>query len=186
MSTLIFLEASKIFVKNLIKYQKRYILKDYFSFDTYWQIDKSEVKDELIQFWVNNAVLKKEVAEKRVDEVVILCRNKEQRLIGVATVFKSPIEQLRNDAYVFRCFISEKHRAPALDTQLVIKSFDILQQYVDANPDDKAVGLLIVVQNKLIKQNWNKAIWPDVGMVYIGNLPNGDHMRICYFNGVKV
>lgn len=161
-------------------------MKNYFSFHSYWQKDKSEIKDELDQFWVNNNVLKKEKVEGRVKEVVVICRNNTGELIGVSTVFKSPVEQLRNEAYVFRCFIAEAHRAPALDTQLVLKTFQILEQSVVSGAEDKAIGLLMVVQNELIKNNWNKAIWPDTEMVYVGNLPNGDHLRIRYFKGVRV
>lgn len=161
-------------------------MEGFFSFHNYWRKDKTEIKADLSQFWISNEVLKASRVDNRVDETVIICRNKQGQLIGVSTVFKSLVEQLRNEAYVFRCFIAEAHRAPALDTQLVLKTFQILEQSVASGAKDKAIGLLMVVQNELIKNNWNKAIWPDTEMVYIGNLPNGDHLRIRYFKGVRV
>lgn len=161
-------------------------MDNHFSFHSYWQKDKSDIKDELVAFWLANDVLKKGRIEQRIEEVVMICRNKDSKLIGASTVFKSPIEQLRNEVYVFRCFIAQSHRAPALDTQLVLKTFNVLDASIDSERTDKAIGLLMVVQNELIKKNWNKAIWPDTEMIYIGELPNGDHLRIRYFSNVKV
>ncbi|HMQ01425.1 MAG TPA: hypothetical protein PKC24_16705, partial [Cyclobacteriaceae bacterium] len=81
-----------------------------------------------------------------------------------------------------RCFISSAYRAPALDTKLLVETKRYFERHNKAN----AVGLIMVIENEMIKQNWTKAVWPGADMVFAGNTSEGHHIRLSYFKKAKI
>ncbi|HNP18529.1 MAG TPA: hypothetical protein PKL31_08860 [Fulvivirga sp.] len=154
-----------------------------FEFVSIWNTDNKELKKQLFTFWLEHDLMLKEEAVKRVDQAVVIikCNGK---IVGVSTVFKTYFKKLAANVYAYRCFIEKAYRAPALSTRLTIETKRILATALSES--DKPVGLLAVIQNQKIKQYWNKAVWPDVDLVYIGNAANGDHFRISYFENSKI
>ncbi len=161
-------------------------MKEAFRFEYVWGEMDLTVLQALKAFWLDNHILSNEKLDQRAKEAVIVIFHESGKIAGVSTVFKSYFDQIKNNVYVFRCFIAPAFRVPALDTKLAMLTHESLEKKLNEEVDPRPVGLLMVVQNEEIKRNWSKAIWPDTNMVFIGTNPQGDHLRIRYFNEIKI
>ena len=150
-------------------------------FVTCWQTHDVSLREKIADLWLNKNILDKVTVRDRLDQAVYAILEGE-RVIGVSTVFLRDLPLLNNSFYVYRCYIDNNYRAPALDVKLFVKTRDFLEKECNGSP---VKGILAVVQNDDLKK-WNHAIWPDTGMMYIGDSPKGDPMRVYYFRGAKI
>lgn len=123
--------------------------------------------------------------QRRREEVVWLIMAGDQ-VAGISTAYKTFVSQLDHYFYAFRCLIVPEFRAAGLDTALVVKTRDFLESIYQQETDKQAKGMIMVIQNETVKQNWRKAVWPGAGMIYIGETTQGDHVRVTYFKGAKI
>ncbi|MEM6524010.1 MAG: hypothetical protein AAF693_09465 [Bacteroidota bacterium] len=156
---------------------------DDLTFHCVWNSNDLQVRHKIIEFWKQHEVLDETQALQRVDEAVYTIYDSEQRICGISTVNLIFHKVIESHVYLYRCFIAERNRAPALDALLLLKTRDYLEE--SAHIDRKAVGLVVVAQTLFLKR-WNKAVWPDTEMMYIGNTEVGDPVRIYYFKGSKI
>ncbi|MEO1053030.1 MAG: GNAT family N-acetyltransferase [Bacteroidota bacterium] len=156
-----------------------------FSFEDVWHNKSPALKREIIAFWEVEGVLTDEERMRRVDEVVFVARY-EGKVVGLSTVFRYYLEQLENHLYVYRCLISEDYRGPAVDTQLILHTRNMLELYEKTAQAPKCIGLLMVIQNEYIKKEWRWAVWAGTDMMYIGETSKGDHLRVYYFDGARI
>lgn len=157
-----------------------------YTFQTVRGAVSPEIASEVVGIWTNSAGLDFDEAKRRIQELVIIVRNDSQRIVGVSTASKTFLKQIQNYVYAYRCFILPEFRAPALDTQMIVKSKGFLEKVSLEDHYNKCVGIMVVVQNEVLKLHWRQAIWPGANMMYIGNAPNGDHIRISYFKGARI
>jgi len=145
-----------------------------------------EIGRKVIKLWTDSAKLSVPEAERRLKELVLLLTNKSGDIIGVSTAAKSYFSQIQNYVYAYRCFILPEYRAPALDTQMIVRTKNHLEQINIGEITNKCVGILVIVQNEVIKTHWKQAVWLGAEMIYIGNTPEGHHIRIGYFKGARI
>lgn len=125
-------------------------------------------------------------AKRRISELVYIIKHKSGRVVGASTAVKTYISQLNNYLFAYRSLILTEFRAPALDTQLIVRSKELLQAAARDEKEKNCVGIIVVVQNEWIKQEWRQAKWSGADMLYIGNSPEGHHLRVGYFKGAKI
>jgi hypothetical protein len=157
-----------------------------FSFHTIGGAAPAEMATEVMKIWTESAGLDQAEAERRLGELILVVKAESGQVIGISTAVKTYIQQIQNYVYVYRCFILPEFRAPALDTQMIVLSKKHLHQISKTETDKKSVGLMVIVQNELLKKNWRQAVWRGADMIYMGDTPTGDHMRIGYFNGARI
>lgn len=145
-----------------------------------------KIKEEVIQIWVNAAGLSLAEANRRLSEVILVARYGQTGIIGIATAVKTFVQQLQNNLYAYRCFVLPEFRVPGLETLMIVKAKEILAEKAGEDKERPCVGIVAIVQNELLKQHWNQAVWPGSGMLYIGNSPEGHHVRVGYFKGARI
>ncbi len=136
------------------------------------------------QLWLTYGALTDELQiAERINHVALLVRHQEAGIIGLSTVKPAKIKSYNDNLfYEFRCFISPDYRAPALDTKLLVET----KSYFEQHNTDNAVGMIMVIENEMIKKNWTKAVWPGPDMVFAGYTSKGDHIRISYFKKARI
>lgn len=157
-----------------------------FSFHTIAGALPPEVAGEVVKIWTEFAGLSPAEAQRRLSEVVLLAKTDSGKVVGIATAVKTFVQQIQNYTYVYRCLILPEFRAPALDTQMIVLSKNHLHQRSRGETDKRCVGIMVIVQNEVLKKNWRQAVWRGADMVYMGDTPKGDHMRIGYFKGARI
>ncbi|MEM7551196.1 MAG: hypothetical protein AAF363_16055 [Bacteroidota bacterium] len=156
-------------------------------FEAVWKSASEETREEVIRYWVNNRLIPQtDSPERRVQEVIYVLRNSSHEVVGVSTASKLYLNFIGHHFYSFRCHIHPDFRGPAVDTQLLIKSKELLESKHKEGKEPLCVGLVVIVQNEEINKKWNYAVWPGVDLTFIGSDEKGNHIRICYFEGIKI
>jgi hypothetical protein len=145
-----------------------------------------QIATDVAKLWMESARLSTAEAERRIKELVLIARDKSGNAIGVSTAVKTFFPQIHNYVYAYRCFIHPEFRAPALDTQMIVRTKNHLAEISRLETSNKCVGIMVIVQNEIIKAQWKQAVWLGADMIYVGNTPEGHHIRVGYFNGARI
>lgn len=146
----------------------------------------SEIGSEVIKLWTESAGLSAGIAAQRLKELALILKDKSGKIIGVSTAVKTYFPQIHNYVYAYRYFIHPEFRAPALDTQMIVRTKNHLQEVSKGETANKCVGIMVIVQNEIIKSQWTQAVWLDADMIYVGNTAEGHHIRVGYFKGARI
>ena len=151
-----------------------------------WREKTDRVREEIVDFWIAKGALRsREMALKRVDQVVLLVRY-QGTIAAVSTAFRKRHERVGHDFYNFRCFVEKGHRQSVLGMALLLSVRDYLNARFVSGEDTSAVGLQVEIENEKIKRLRNQGLWPKSGLMYMGKNERGDHVRICYFDGARI
>jgi hypothetical protein len=155
-----------------------------FDFVSVFGSENREIAEEVKNLWRENNILPETEMNERVKELAIIAKHFDGRLAGVTTVRKTQVPLL-NDNYFFefRCFIAPAFRQPALDTQLVVKTKQLLETVISV--DKPAIGLIMVVENPVLKR-WTKAVWAGADFYFAGFTTKGHHLRVSYFKNAMI
>jgi hypothetical protein len=156
-------------------------------FHCIWKKEAPDERNQTVALWKKYRVFPDEkIVETRAGEIAYLAKSETGEVIGVSTVRLEKVKLLNdNYFYEFRCFVSPDSRAPALDTKLVVKTKEFFEQNPDQS-DFPVIGLIMVVENELMKAQWTKAIWAGADIVFVGYSSQGHHIRVSYFKGARI
>jgi ribosomal protein S18 acetylase RimI-like enzyme len=124
---------------------------------------------------------------ERSGQVVLTVRH-EGKIVGLTSADFIRYHQLNDNLfYMFRMAVLPEFRVPGIESKLMVDSRDVLQNFAkDKPPANKAIGVLVFVENPKLKQNRNEAVWPASKLVYIGSDKQGRHIRVGYFKGATI
>lgn len=145
-----------------------------------------DMTSEVVEIWTKSAGIALTEAQRRIQELVMVVRNDSGKIVGLSTAVKTLFPQIQNHVYAYRCFILPQYRAPALDTQMIVRSKAVLEEVSLEDHHKRCVGIMVVVQNEILKRHWRQAVWPGADMIYVGDTPQGHHIRIGYFKGARI
>ena len=153
--------------------------------DVFGETDDVTATD-VLRFWAEEGVVPPQEAERRVHEVLLVARSAERsQVVGVCTAALHRIPQLGMDLWYYRVLVGGDDRDRNLSAALAIRGCDLLEQrYVDGR-DTCGSGIVAEVQNERAKRERPYPVWPQTGLVYIGNTPAGHHLRVRYFPGAR-
>lgn len=152
-------------------------------FENLWKKNDPVLQESVMKLWRNNFPnMPAHFLQERLDQLVFVVRDKHE-VIGVSTAYKAHVEHLRNHLYSFRCFLDPRYRIPGLTTKLIVSTRDWLESIyqTDGPETERCIGMITLVENERIMKHRNEAIWPGSKMVYIGNSPKGNQLRVYYF-----
>lgn len=155
-------------------------------FECIWNKEDSAYIDRVKAMWQRYEAIEGEgMIEKRSKQIVFVIKNQSDEVCGVSTARPVQAKFLNGHFfYEFRCFIAPPFRAPGLDTLLAVKTKSFLSGLEESGTKFK--GMLMIVENKELKNQRTKAIWPESEMVFAGYTPTGHHIRIGYFKGARI
>jgi hypothetical protein len=139
--------------------------------------------DDVIEMWIAEGVLPEPEARRRVDEMMLVAIDDQDRVAGVTTRYLRHHEQLRMDLWHIRAFTAEAHRKSAIATALAVRGREYLEQGFVSGRDTRAGGLIFEVESVLLKRLFPNAIWKPADVLYIGDNEKGAHVRVHYFAG---
>ena len=152
-----------------------------------WKQITPELEAELVQFWISNkAIADEKQAAQRTKQVACLVRSEQGTIVGVSTVHPRIVPRLRQPMYYYRNFIAADFRGQQLAVPFLLKTKEVLQAHNLALPKPLCLGVIIELENKSLAAHRNQAHWSDVGFTFIGYSPKGLHLRVWYFEGVRL
>ena len=149
-----------------------------------WGEDLPKLREKIINLWVNEGVLSKEEANKRVNEVI--CAASDDNLEVMAICSGSPIysEQLKEWFLYYRHFTSSKFRAQKLSIDLYYAAKEFFNNNRKVN-DVELKGLYIVYESELYNKYYTKLV-NDHGVILIGWTPNNNQIRVVFFDSAQI
>jgi len=145
------------------------------------------LKEEITAFWLHEGALgDRDATMQRVEQVIFIVRNEAGEIAGVCTVYEYYYKRLENYFYYYRTFIGAAYRKIQLAKILLRTTRDYLNRQFVSGENTRVIGMLLVVENEMLKKYRNEAVWKKTGFVYIGKNSRGDHMRIFYFEGARI
>jgi uncharacterized protein (DUF488 family) len=154
--------------------------------DNVWENKPESLQNEIIELWMSHGVLSQEQAAERIKQVFCVGRDQSGKIAGVGTVYPQFNKQLENSFYYYRSFVAPDHRSNQLATSLLNFTRENMNEAFVKGVNTRCIGMLVEVENEMLKNYWNQAVWPYTGFVYIGKNNRGDHVRINYFDGARI
>lgn len=155
-------------------------------FENVWQKNLAGVGEEVEQIWRRHGGPIGANAQERLRQLVFVLRAGDGAIVGVSTAFKVYVKQLRNYFFAIRLLLVPEYRIPGLTSKTLLATRDFLESIHLQEGVDPAIGIITLVENDRLKEKRNEAIWPASRMVYIGNSPEGHHIRVYYFKGARI
>ena len=157
-----------------------------FRFVSHWKTESVENDDAVLQFWEREGALVNDVkAQERLREVVLDARDADGRLAAVCTAVPMTLPRLAQPMYYYRCFIGKQWRKTRLVFKLLIRAFEVLEEYARAH-DFPCIGIVLELENNRFGETLRTPVWPSTGFVYAGKSGRGLELRVRYFRGAKL
>jgi hypothetical protein len=151
-----------------------------------WKKITPELEAELVEFWVSNkAIGDPKLAAERTKQVVCLVRSEQGAIAGVSTAQPRIVPRLRQPMYYYRQFFAEDVRGQQLAAPFLAKSKEVLQQHELSLPRPQYIGVILELENRALAAHRNQAQWKE-GWTFIGYSPKGLHLRVSYFDEVRL
>jgi hypothetical protein len=164
--------------------QRREGTKPELVFENLWKKNDTLLHVKVKQLWERNFPdMPEKILSDRIHQVVFAVTNASGEVVGVSTAYKTYIEQLKHFLYGFRCFLDPAYRIPGLTTKILVNTRDWLEHIhtSDGAEHERCIGVITMMENERLMKHRTEAILPGSGMVYIGNSPQGKHLRVYYF-----
>jgi hypothetical protein len=158
-----------------------------------WPCPSSKDQADVVQFWLREQAMPEPEACLRAPQLLVVARDEVGRVAGVSTALAMRIERLAIDAFYYRTFVGQAHRARGLSSSslahdILVASFNHLNRRFLRGIDPNIIGLFLDIENRAAARLYNQVIWREgeISCVYVGQTPAGHHLRIAYFDEARV
>jgi hypothetical protein len=150
-----------------------------------WRKDDPELERDAIAFWRRMKILPPNVRpEDRAKELCAVIY-KDGEAVGVSTITLDYMKQFRGRLAMWRISIAPFFRRRDLATELGIFTRDVMEQWSLENPAEGVMGVGAVIQARQLIQQRPSVYWPG-GMMFMGYMPSGHPLRVCWFKHAVV
>lgn len=158
-----------------------------YQFQNVWKKLTPELITEITEFWAKEKALSKDAQPaKRAEQVVVIMRDKNNKLAAVSTAMAKVVPRLRQTLYYYRTFCAEKHRLNNTSVGMLQASQKALLEYNQGKEKPDAIGVILEIEHKAIHARFNEATWTKTSFCFIGYSPRGLPLRVYYFPGFKL
>lgn len=152
-----------------------------------WKQVTPALRDELIGFWAaNGALVDRQKAAARAAQAVVVARDGDGALTGVATCVLRVLPRLRQPMYYYRHFFAASMRGQRLTKEVANKVKEVLQAYNAGLAKPEAIGVLIELESKLLDDAYQVPYSADVDYTFIGYSPRGYKLYVTYFKEARL
>jgi hypothetical protein len=142
--------------------------------------------DDVLELWQReDAVPDPREARRRVHQVLMVALDPNDRVAAVSTVYLQRNPQLALDLWYYRTFVGKEHRMSHLAVRMLWATRDRLRERRLSGEDSRASGMIMEVENQFLRTYYNRAFWVISDFDFIGESPQGAHVRVHYFPGAQ-
>jgi hypothetical protein len=152
-----------------------------------WRQVTPELVDELAAFWVTHKALASgEQGQRRARQAVLVARDADGAVCGVATAMVRVLPRLRQPMYYYRQFFAPRVRGQALAEGFFDRAKQVLQAWNASLPQPESLGLLLEIENRQLAAKFDRAYMQRTDSTFIGYSPRGLQLRVSYFEGATL
>lgn len=157
------------------------------SFETIdvWRKVTPELQAELVDFWARHgAIADPARAQARALQAVVVARDADGALCGVATALLRTLPRLRQPTYYYRQFFAPEYRG----NKQALPFFEAACRILEAGnkQEPESLGVLLELENSWLNGYFTEAVGERIAGVFIGYSPRGHQLRALYFEGAKL
>jgi hypothetical protein len=141
---------------------------------------------DVLALWEREGAMPAEVARRRVGEVAFVGLEEREGLVAVSSLYLQRSQRLGMDLWHYRAFVARAHRRSMLAEELTVAMTSYLEERFVSGLDRSGAGVLMEIENQMLKTVKNEAIWPQTRLAFIGEDARGNHLRVRYFPGALV
>ena len=151
-----------------------------------WRRSDPELERGAIEFWNSHpALLPATVSpQDRARDLCVVAYHKD-RAAGVATAVLATIPQFRTRMAVFRCAVTIGLRHTPLSWQITEYSQSVLERWSLANPGEKVMGLMAVMQSRELVTRYPQ-VFGVANMTFVGFNEFGYPIRVAWFKHATI
>lgn len=156
-------------------------------FESAWQGKDPKQAGEAKAFWETHGLLPPELREPRAKELVALARDGDA-VVGLSTADIDYQPPLRGRFAMFRCAVAPDAPREELALRLAAETFHVLDDWAAANPGERVLGLMAVLEGREFGEIARRPVWSDGGLQLnlVGYTPQGQQIRIAWFEHARV
>jgi len=157
-----------------------------FEYVPHWDGAASPQADsDVIAFWQREGALANDSkAEDRLKQIVLHARDGDE-VAAVCTVLPLTLPRLGQPMYYYRCFIGKRWRHTRLVFKLLIRAFEVLEDYARRH-DFPCIGVVLELENARFGETLRAPVWPSTKFVYVGKSGRNLDLRLRYFRGARL
>jgi len=148
--------------------------------------DSPITPDDVLELWARETGIPDADARQRVHQVQLVAVNRDDALAGVSTAYIQRNAQLGMDCWHYRTYVAVADRHSNLAAHLALAVRDRLEELFVSGEDTRAAGIVMEIENPGLRSYFNRALWLPLNFTFIGDAPNGAHVRVHYFPGARV
>ena len=157
-----------------------------FEFVRHWPQGTPKDGMAVLEFWRREGALVDEVqTQTRLREVVLHATTAAGDVAAVCTAVPMTLPRLAQPMYYYRCFVGKQWRKTRVVFTLLLRAFDTLQTYAQAN-GFPCIGVLLELENERFGTMLRAPKWPGLDFVYAGKSGRGLELRVRYFRGARL
>lgn len=140
-------------------------------------------EEAVVDLWVREGALDEAKARERAGQVFLVAVERDEGVVGISTAWLRDVPHLRMTLWSYRTFVARTHREGDIAFLLLHATRDRLRDRFVSGEDRRAAGMILTVQNEMLRRVRNQAMWPTSGFAFIGEDDTGAHHRAYYFPG---
>lgn len=154
--------------------------------ESVWNDHTPDLIDEIIAFWTTeNALPPDENAQDRAKQAVVLARDGDGRIVGTSTAHLRIVPRLALPMFYYRMYSSPDHRGQRAGYAMLEKTQAVLEAYTRTHANQRALGIVLEVENKTYSGRYPQAAWP-MNFNFIGYSPRKLPIYAYYFAGAEL
>jgi hypothetical protein len=150
-----------------------------------WRKADAELERDAKTFWQSGpGLLSARAADERIHELCALAY-RDGCPVGVSTATIEFVPRFRSHMAVYRCAVAGGLRHQPLSWTITDYSREVLEQWSLENPDEKVMGLMAVIQSKVLVTRYPQ-VFGVVNMTFTGFTPSGFPIRVAWFKHATI
>jgi hypothetical protein len=142
---------------------------------------------DVLRLWAREGAVPAAEAQRRVHEVQVVAKEREEGVVGVSSIYLQHNPQLRTELWHYRTYVARPHRNSNVAAQLLLSNRALLDERFVSGEDTRAPGMLFELEHEGLKRYFNTArMHLEWEFTFIGENWKGDHVRVHYFPGARV
>jgi hypothetical protein len=151
-----------------------------------------ELAERLVSFWTSHGVLSEPDARQRLDEVVCVRFDANDRIVGVNSAYAATAPLVGRPAWIYRRFLGPEADEQA-DRQMLATAHAALEEEFAGRPGEP-LGVCVLVADRRMIERRPEAVWPvgddepkpGEGFLFAGYTDRGVQVRISWFDGARI
>jgi hypothetical protein len=161
-------------------------LKAGFELRTGWQLKDPRIRADAMAFWARHKFLPpKANPNVRADEIVVSAYMNGD-LAAVGTLYMSEITLLARRFAVWRVAVSPDYRRHHLMFAMGGRARDIVEAWSLEHPEANIAGMASITTDPKLMEAKLPGVLPGSGLMMIGYTPEGNRIRVAWFDHARV